>query len=220
MGRDCNELYGRLYENVAAPILKPMATRSESCHLSPSDQLIVGQWIFIKVFLGLLSQIEPGSGCRGFAQGACRYMQFPAFGPFPPMLGVSIRIGTYEPMNPPVEGFSTELCNVGPLPPNHHHSVGVMGYFCWEFVVAEPEFVGPLVAACPDNDLMVRIWPPNKAGVDWPPERVMMSGDLEALRQAWDAAEWPPPPGAPPSSERAFVKKSGTVRIRKQPPKP
>lgn len=69
-------MYGRKFENPAAPILSPMMIDGQGIDLNVGQQLTVSRWIFIKVFLELLGRADQTdwqreAGCRDVVHNHC-----------------------------------------------------------------------------------------------------------------------------------------------------
>jgi hypothetical protein len=69
-----------------------------------------------------------------------------------------------------------------------------MGHVAWEVVVAAPRELERVVASCPDNATLSRIWPPQLSTISWPPSTKLVFRDILTLRLALNERRWPPSP--------------------------
>lgn len=186
---DCNATFGRRYENETAPILGPM-TDGEKRTLSPSDQELIGRWIIKTLLLGALASDVPALPAqREQIRRLCCEMRDGS----PPHQSF-VRLGAFDPSQPVDAPGHTHLHRSGYLPTALARATQFMGHVAWEVAVGAPRELERFIASCPDNDSLIRIWPPQLAVVTWPPPHKLVLRDILTLRLAWNERCWPPSP--------------------------
>lgn len=189
---DCNYTFGRLYENAAAPIMKPMIV-GEAQELSLSHQETIGRWVFKSAMLGALGTHPLTLDQRQWLRDVCLKLKV---NQIPVDLSFVVRIGTRDFGQPMDAPGHAALHTDGPLPSMWLTGVESLGHVAWEVAVGPPSVVSEFVARTDDNDFFTRIWPPHIGSVSWPTMERLVVQDVYVLRAAWRYRIWPPPPDA------------------------
>jgi hypothetical protein len=187
MCRVCNEKFGRRYENETAPILGPMMD-GVSRLLSPSDQEIVGSWIIKTALLSTLGHIEASAEQREQIRRLCCEMRDNGTPPHQSF----VRLAAFDRDQPIDAAGHPGLHRDGYLPTLLVRGTNTSGHVAWEVAIGSPRELERFVATCPDNDSLVRIWPPQLISVQWPPPVKLVYRDVLTLKLAWNERRWPP----------------------------
>ncbi len=186
--KDCNGTFGRKYENETAPILGPMMD-GESRFLAPSDQEVVGRWIVKTV---LLSALDPRLAVPGPEREEIRRLCCDMRDHGTPPHQSFVRIAGFDRDQPIDADGHDDLHRTGYLPTLLTRATQISGHVAWEAGVGAPRELERFVAFSSDNDLLVRIWPPQLVVVQWPPPIKLVYRDILKLKLAWNERRWPP----------------------------
>lgn len=177
---------GRLYEDAAAPLIKPMM-RDQVANLSPQDQTDITRWIIkTTLLLGIRERVssrKPYEWARALLIGMARD------GTVPP--GSSVRIGRFT------AGLGADSGNDAPLvdlmpggapPPMNLYTVITLAHFAFELVMPKSSDSLEFIARTAACHRLVRIWPPRIGGAEFPPPESLTASDIALLRSAYDDA--------------------------------
>jgi hypothetical protein len=178
---------GQLYENRAAPIAKPLMA-DLAAHLSPRAQADLGRWA-IKTTLLFAIADNVKNGRRHF-EPLRRTLLRMVSEDVPPD-GGSVRIGRFPAGRDAPEGETAQLVKLlpGGAPRGIQvFAVATLAHLAFEVVIGDPRHIRGFVAGTKNCDRLIRVWPPNAKGVDYPPIEAFSRADVLALRNAYYAA--------------------------------
>lgn len=189
----CNSQMGELFEEQAAPILKPMMA-GHVVLLTPRQQGLVGAWITrTNLALSLRRQTmaaslsgTPPNEIHEATRAALHAMILTGI----PPLRTSVRIGLLDFRGAKDEVTPAEK-RFQPSPPFPKAILwGSSGfaYLIFDYIVGEPDGVAVLEDRITDEDWLIRVWPPQVEEILWPPPNIFLRGDRDALAQAWGKA--------------------------------
>jgi hypothetical protein len=177
---------GALYENGASQLVSPMIS-DLAVRLTARQQAIVGRWaIKTTLLLGVKDAIDSGSNSNPARLFLLRLNDEGA-----PPDGSSVRVGRYPAAEDDPEGETAnlgELLPGGPPPKVGLYGVHTLGYLAFEVIVGNSLSTLQFIARTEDSDRLIRIWPPNIKGVDYPPRHILTRTDVAAMRNALSAA--------------------------------
>lgn len=184
----CNGTLNDKFEIPARPVLAPLF-RDEGATMTPSQQALASGWIIkgeLLMFFWHAHEHPDHPNAELFRQIVVDMI---ARG-LPPHQ-TSIRLGRVDPReNPRPADTAAGLLPVV-VPPSLMHSLSTTGPVFWEAVVAAAGELDAFIAATPDNDQLIRLWPPSVTAITWPPTDVLAFGQVEAMRRAWKEAAGP-----------------------------
>jgi hypothetical protein len=186
MCRACNEKFGRRYENETAPILGPMMD-GVSRLLTPSDQEIVGSWIIKTALLAGLGDVAASAAQREQIRRLCCEMRDHGTPPHQSF----VRLAAFD-RDQPVDADGHPDLHRTYLPTLLARGTNLSGYVAWVVAIGAPREMERFVASCPNNDSLVRIWPPQLVSIHWPPPVKLVTRDILTLKLAWNERRWPP----------------------------
>ena len=177
----CNSSLGRRFEAKAAPLIKPMVM-GERVQLTPREQVTVSWWIVKTALLGLLIKGYMNDGWRQLlSRQIGRMILTDSVIPS----GTSVRLVRVEesgqaPAWPdPNNYYAPHLMpRVGLYGVSYYHSFG------YELLTGEPNELQEFISNT-SSDRFVRIWPPTKGSVQWPPLLSFHPEELDRLRETW-----------------------------------
>jgi hypothetical protein len=189
MCKRCNESLGQIFENETAPILGPMMD-GEPRVLTPSDQETIGRWVIKTVLVGAVNPrvaIPPRQ--REQIRRLCCHMLDHGTPPHQSF----VRLAAFDHERPIDAPGREGLHRTGYLPSVLLPAAQVSAHVVWEAAIGSPRELGRFVSRCPDNDSLIRVWPPQFARLQWPPPAKLVYSDVLRLRLAWKERHWPPP---------------------------
>jgi hypothetical protein len=182
---DCNDRMGSLYENAAAPLLTPMMS-GLARSLTVEQEATASAWI---IKTTLLFAIRAAVSARLTCEPQRTVLVEMNKEGTPPQ-GSSVRVGQFPPLSDPTVDAPADLSRLLPGgPPRQIQTFGIhsLGYLAFEVVVASPRETLDFMARSEQSDRLLRIWPPDLRGVEYPPHQVVTKTDLAALRGAFTA---------------------------------
>lgn len=179
---DCNTTMARRYEDRVAPLVKPMMWGKDR-HLTEGQQAHVGRWMLkTSLLLGILKIIESGGDPGPTRQTLVHMLDVDV-----PPDGSSVRIGRFT----AGKRMHNEKARMAKLLPGGAPkglvSAGVSSFanVVFEHLMGDPRSIDSFVAGTKRSDRLIRIWPPQVEGVDFPPPHVFTGADMAALRAAY-----------------------------------
>lgn len=196
--QSCNGRLGAVFENIAAPILKPMMTR-QSVSLTPAQQKIVASWLLKTTLLHLFA-VQARHDV--ILADPMRSMLLRLIDDPTPPPGTSIRIcrvATRVEEQPAKIELADLLPDERPLV--GYYNVSWQGAVGFEVLVGDPLTLRPFIIASDRSGVrFIRLWPPRASRrsqvLTWPPKAVVGQEELLAVRSAWASRtpSWEPPP--------------------------
>jgi len=188
MCSDCNGTFGRKFEDVTAPVLGPVV-EGEDHQFSVPDQYLTARWIVKTMLLFQLARADLTVNQLMLARDILSDMKVKKGVPGSAL----VRVGSIDPHD--AQGLAHEDTHtLGSLPETAVFAVSSLGWLVWEMALGDANHMEPFVRSCVDNELFLRVWPPQVTSLQWPPAAHCMESDLHKMRQAWTAKSWPPPP--------------------------
>jgi hypothetical protein len=183
--RPCNGLMGRVFEEPASQLLKPVIYGEESV-FSPSEQEIVGAWIAKTSLLGCLAGIGPEDwGYDITRHELLRLQQTQSASPH-----LAVRIGITssegEEGEPSDDAYLGNLLPNGRAPKTALFAVSTLGALVWETAVGSIPEISRFSRWTAGRTLrLVPVWPTKGRSVRWPPEEPLTRTQIASMRRAY-----------------------------------
>lgn len=180
---ECNARMGRRYEDVAAPLIKPLMLGQE-VSLTVQEQADISRWVIkTTLLLNVKERIRSGRDYETIRQLLAAMIEVDV-----PPPGCSVRIGRFpaEEDDPPdVAANLAEILPGGPPSTILFCAVASFGQLGIDVVMTNPADLVDFIARTETSDRLVRIWPPTVQGAEFPPMHLLTRADATALREAF-----------------------------------
>jgi hypothetical protein len=194
--RRCNETLGRRYENDARENLMPLLN-GDPATLPPRQQSAAGRWMIKTTMLGCFAGALPDRWgyelCRTLLLSLRDTGGMPGY--------TSVRIAARDTRDDPPSGEAdvTRFLPVNQMPRYAFFGINCIGGFVWEMVTGGTTDILEYTSWTDAHaDEFVRIWPPNRTEVAWPPGPPLSMAAVHAMREVFVAAQKPGVPLSPP----------------------
>jgi hypothetical protein len=172
----------RRYEDRVAPLVKPMMWGKDR-HLTEGQQTHVARWVLkTSLLLAILKIIKSGGDPERTRQTLVHMLDVDV-----PPDGSSVRIGRFT----AGEGMHNEKARMAKLLPGGapkgvvSFGVSSFAHLVFEHLVDDSRSIATFIAGTKRSDRLIRIWPPQVEGIDFPPPHVFTDADMAALRAAY-----------------------------------
>lgn len=186
----CNSRLSRVFENNAAPLLRPMA-RNEELAVSPRGQVVISGWVAktsLLISFHNLKAHEPGY------QEIRRALLDLMDSALPPPQ-TSVRLMRIDPTDVHRQLPTSEFVGHQGLPrPHGLFGMMTLGHVGWEVCIGGGNDLIEFIAHTAEGEWYQRFWPPPlpRRELLWPPPQVVSWPDYTRLRDAWMTSR---PPG-------------------------